>query len=221
MDVGPQHTRRLKNANKIFVAMAGNIGAGKTTAAKLISQTFGFELFDEPVIDNRFLSSYYGDMRRWSFTLQLEFLIKRVQHHELISRVEKSCIQDRTLYEDPEIFAKYLHGLGHMEDRELDLYFEYFDRLHRGLHRPDKVICFVVPRVQTLLTRIKTRGRAEESSMSADFLEGLNGYYTAFPTICERKYGLEVLKIDVTELDIRTGEGRIDLLDRVENFLAT
>jgi deoxyadenosine/deoxycytidine kinase len=219
MDVGPQHTRRLKSPNKIFVAMAGNIGAGKTTAAKLISQTFGFELFDEPVIDNRFLSSYYGDMQRWSFTLQLEFLIKRVQHHELISRVEKSCIQDRTLYEDPEIFAKYLHGLGHMEDRELDLYFEYFDRLHRGLHRPDKVICFVVPRVQTLLERIQTRGRAEESSMSKDFLEGLNGYYTAFPTICERKYGLEVLKVDVTELDIRTGEGRTELLDRVEQFL--
>ena len=219
MDVGPQHTRRLKSPNTIFVAMAGNIGAGKTTAAKLISQTFGFELFDEPVIDNRFLSSYYGDMQRWSFTLQLEFLIKRVQHHELISRVEKSCIQDRTLYEDPEIFAKYLHGLGHMEDRELDLYFEYFDRLHRGLHRPDKVICFVVPRVQTLLERIQTRGRAEESSMSKDFLEGLNGYYTAFPTICERKYGLEVLKVDVTELDIRTGEGRTELLDRVEQFL--
>jgi len=219
MDVGREERRRLPSSTKLFVAMAGNIGAGKTTAAKLISQTFGFELFDEPVIDNRFLRSYYADMQRWSFTLQLEFLIKRVQHHELISRVDKSCIQDRTLYEDPEIFAKYLHGLGHMEDRELDLYFEYFERLHRGLHRPDKVICFVVPRVATLLERIQTRGRAEESSMSRDFLEGLNGYYTAFPTICERKYGLEVLKVDVSELDIRTGDGKLELLDRVERFL--
>ena len=102
---------------KLFVAMAGNIGAGKTTAAKLLSQHFGFELFDEPVVDNRFLADYYRDMRRWSFTLQLEFLIKRVQHHELIHRVPKSCIQDRTLYEDPEVFAKYLHGLGNMTDR--------------------------------------------------------------------------------------------------------
>ena len=99
---------------KLFVAMAGNIGAGKTTAAKMISQAFGYELFDEPVVDNRFLADYYKDMRRWSFTLQLEFLIKRVQHHELIHGVKKSCIQDRTLYEDPEVFAKYLHGLGNM-----------------------------------------------------------------------------------------------------------
>src|SRR5579862_7390724 len=72
---------------KLFVALAGNIGAGKTTAAKMLSQTFGFELFDEPVIDNRFLREYYADMRRWSFTLQLEFLIRRVEHHELIRTV--------------------------------------------------------------------------------------------------------------------------------------
>src|SRR3990172_4926104 len=124
-------------ARKTFVAMAGNIGAGKTTAAKLLSQHFGFELFDEPVIDNRFLASYYGDMQRWSFTLQLEFLLKRVEHHELIDTVPKSCVQDRTLYEDPEIFAKYLHGLGKMDDRELDLYFEYFHRLNRDLLHPD------------------------------------------------------------------------------------
>jgi deoxyadenosine/deoxycytidine kinase len=205
---------------KLFVAMAGNIGAGKTTAAKLISQHFGFELFDEPVIDNRFLGDYYRDMQRWSFTLQLEFLIKRVQHHELIGTVDKSCIQDRTLYEDPEIFAKYLHGLGHMEDRELELYFEYFDRLHRDIHRPHKVICFVVPEVKTLLSRIQTRGRAEERDMQAEFLEGLNGYYTAFPTIVERKYGLDVLRVDVSDTDIRSGDGKAFLLESVEDFLS-
>src|SRR3981081_1428587 len=111
---------------KLFVALAGNIGAGKTPAAKLISTRFGFELFDEPVIDNRFLSDYYGNMKRWSFTLQLEFLMKRAQHHELIRTVPKSSIQYRTLREEPDSFAKYLHGLGHMDDRELDLYLEYF-----------------------------------------------------------------------------------------------
>ena len=108
--------RAKRPKQKRFVALAGNIGAGKTTAAKLISQTLGFELFDEPVIDNRFLKDYYADMRRWSFTLQLEFLIRRIEHHELIHTVRKSCVQDCTLYEDPEIFAKYLHGLGHMTD---------------------------------------------------------------------------------------------------------
>ncbi len=207
-------------AKKVFLAMAGNIGAGKTTAAKLISQTFGYELFDEPVVDNRFLRSYYADMKRWSFTLQLEFLIKRVQHHELIGRVNKSCIQDRTLYEDPEVFAKYLHGLGHLTNDELDLYFDYFARLQRDLHRPDKVICFVVPDVGTLLERIRMRGRAEESKIDVGFLEGLNGYYTAFPSICATKYGLDVLKVDVSDIDIRSGKGQQELLDTVRDFLS-
>ena len=210
----------VSTKRKLFVAMAGNIGAGKTTAAKMISQSLGFELFDEPVVDNRFLAAYYADMKRWSFTLQLEFLIKRVQHHELIHKVQKSCIQDRTLYEDPEVFAKYLHGLGNMTDDELDLYFEYFTRLNVGLHKPDKAICFVVPRVDTLIERIKMRGRAEESAIPASFLEGLNGYYSAFPSILQQKYGVDVLKVDVTHTDIRNGAGREQFLDEVTAFLA-
>ena len=205
---------------KVFVAMAGNIGAGKTTAAKMISQKFGYELFDEPVIDNRFLRPYYGDMKRWSFTLQLEFLIRRVEHHELIHKVPKSCIQDRTLYEDPEIFAKYLHGLGNLTDTELELYFEYFKRLTKHVAQPEKVICFDVPKVDVLLARIKTRGREEEKGIQTAFLRGLNGYYATFPMVLQGKYGVDVLTIDVTSLDIRTGKGQADFLDGVSDFLA-
>lgn len=214
----------MKQAKKLpkkrFVAMAGNIGAGKTTAAKMISQKFGFELFDEPVIDNRFLKDYYRDMRRWSFTLQLEFLIKRVEHHELIHKVPKSCIQDRTLYEDPEIFAKYLHGLGNMTDQELDLYFEYFQRLTRNVAHPDKVICFDVPKVDVLLERIQQRAREEEKGIQTNFLRGLNGYYATFPMVLSGKYGIDVLTIDVTSLDIRNGRGRQHFLDQVSSFLS-
>lgn len=199
--------------------MAGNIGAGKTTAAKLISQKLGFELFDEPVIDNRFLRDYYADMGRWSFTLQLEFLIRRVEHHELIHTVRKSCVQDRTLYEDPEIFAKYLHGLGHMDDRELDLYFEYFQRLNSALSKPDKIICFDVPDTRVLLRRIRERGRVEEKAIGADFLRGLNGYYSSFPQVVQQKYGIECLTIDVSEIDIRSTPMREEFLDRVTTFL--
>ncbi|MHB8419386.1 MAG: deoxynucleoside kinase [Myxococcales bacterium] len=207
-------------ARKLFVALAGNIGAGKTTAAKLISQAFGFELFDEPVIDNRFLAHYYADMRRWSFTLQLEFLLRRVEHHELIRTVKKSCVQDRTLYEDPEIFAKYLHGLGHMGDSELQLYLEYFQRLVREIQPPDKVLCFDVPDVEVLLRRIRTRGREEEKGIGESFLRGLAGYYASFPQVLEGKYGIDCLTVDVTALDIRGGKGREELLDRVATFLA-
>ena len=204
---------------KYFVALAGNIGAGKTTAAKLISQAFGFELFDEPVIDNRFLRNYYADMGRWSFTLQLEFLIRRVEHHELIHTVKKSCVQDRTLYEDPEIFAKYLHGLGHLTDSELELYFEYFKRLSKNISAPDKVICFDVPSVDVLLRRIKTRGREEEKGIQKQFLTGLNGYYSSLPVVLQNKYGVDCLTLDVTTLDIRDGRGREEFLDRVAGFL--
>ena len=210
---------RLPKAKR-FVAMAGNIGAGKTTAAKLLSQKLGFELFDEPVIDNRFLEHYYADMKRWSFTLQLEFLIKRVEHHELIHTVKKSCIQDRTLYEDPEIFAKYLHGLGNMTDAELDLYFDYFHRLTRQIAPPDKVICLDSPNIDVLLQRIRTRGREMEKGIQPAFLRGLNGYYSGFPMVMQNKYGIACLTIDVTSLDIRNGKGREEFLDRVATFLA-
>lgn len=206
--------------NKLFVALAGNIGAGKTTAAKLISQRFGFELFDEPVIDNRFLRDYYADMKRWSFTLQLEFLMKRAQHHELIHTVAKSCVQDRTLLEDPEIFAKYLHGLGHLDDRELDLYLEYFQRLNRDLHQPDKVIYLECNDTAILGRRIRERGRIEEANLSQQFLDGLGAYYRTFPQVATMKYQLQVLSLDVSRLDIRSAQGKQDFLDRVEQFLA-
>ncbi len=188
--------------DKLFVALAGNIGSGKTTIAKLVSRRFGFELFDEPVIDNRFLALYYGDMRRWSFTLQLEFLIKRVAHHELIETVPKSCIQDRTLLEDPEIFAKYLHGLGHMTDDELQLYLEYFERLNRNIRQPDKVIYLQCHEVDVVLQRIRTRGRREEAGIDLDFLFGLDGYYRAFPRVLKSKYGIDTMIFDVTHFNV-------------------
>jgi deoxyadenosine/deoxycytidine kinase len=213
----PQTKAKLKP--KHFIAMAGNIGSGKTTAAKLISQRLGFELFDEPVIDNRFLKDYYADMKRWSFSLQLEFLIRRVEHHELIHTVNKSCVQDRTLYEDPEIFAKYLHGLGFMTNGELELYYEYFERLNRNLPKPDRVIAFDVPDVEVLLKRIRTRGRVEEKGISKDFLRGLNGYYNSFSQVIKSKYGIPCLTIDVSDIDIRQRPTRDEFLDRVNTFL--
>ena len=154
------------------------------------------------MIDNRFLKLYYNDMRRWSFTLQLEFLIKRVTHHELIETVSKSCIQDRTLIEDPEIFAKYLHGLGHMSDDELQLYLEYFDRLHKNVRHPDKVIYLQGHETDVLLSRIRTRGRKEEEGISEEFLEGLNGYYRALPAVLKHKYGIETMVFDVTHFNV-------------------
>jgi deoxyadenosine/deoxycytidine kinase len=204
---------------KLFLTLAGNIGCGKTTAAKLISQQFGYELFDEPVIDNRFLKDYYADMKRWSFTLQMEFLIRRVEHHELIKTVPKSCVQDRSLYEDPEIFAKYLHGLGNMTDNELNLYFEYFDRLNKKLSQPDLIIYLKVDDTKILLNRIRTRGRVEEQVITNEFLEGLGGYYISFPQVCRKKYGVEVITFNASTTDIRSEKGREEFLAEVRKRL--
>ncbi|OQX95064.1 deoxynucleoside kinase [candidate division KSB1 bacterium 4572_119] len=216
MDINGRGTNLTK---KVFIALAGNIGCGKTTAAKIISQHFGLELFDEPVIDNRFLRDYYANMSRWSFTLQMEFLIRRVEHHELIDTVPKSCVQDRSLYEDPEIFAKYLHGLGNMNDNELNLYFEYFDRMNKKLINPDLIIYLKVDEVSVLLKRIRKRGRKEEMGITNTFLEGLGGYYVSFPQVCKNKYNTEIVTFNVTEKDIRKKEGKEELIELVKSKL--
>ena len=203
----------------MFVALAGNIGAGKTTAAQLLAEQYDFELYTEPVLENRFLKLYYGDMERWSFTLQMEFLLKRLEHHTQIDNHRGPCIQDRTLIEDPEIFAKYLHGLGHMRDEELDLYFDYFQRFNQGIEQPDKIILLHTPDVTELMRRISDRGREEESGIGAEFLRGLNGYYETFDQVAERKYDTDVLSVDVTSRDIRRGEDRAEFLTMVDEFL--
>ena len=204
---------------KMFITMSGNIGCGKTTAAKIVSQSLGYELFDEPVIDNRFLRDYYADMKRWSLTLQMEFLIRRVEHHELIETVPKSCIQDRSLYEDPEIFAKYLHGLGHMTDNELNLYFDFFERLTKTLIRPDLIVYLQVDDVQILLDRIRLRGRVEEQGITTDFLQGLGGYYISFPQVCRNKYGIDVITFNVSSMDIRSNGGKEAFLAAIKDRL--
>lgn len=202
-----------------FVALAGNIGAGKSTAAKIISRHFGCELFHEPVVENRFLQHYYRDMTRWSFTLQMEFLLRRVQHHTRIEQLHTSCVQDRTLIEDPEVFAKFLHGLGHMTDPELDLYFDYFQRFNRTIRQPDRVILLHTPNVDVLLRRIAQRGRQEESGITHEFLRGLNNYYGTFTQVARQKYDMDILEIDVTDRDFRQGRERRRFLEEVHDFV--
>lgn len=207
------------SAPHLFVALAGNIGAGKSTAAKIIARHLDCELFHEPVVENRFLHLYYQDMTRWSFTLQMEFLLRRIEHHTQIERLRQSCVQDRTLIEDPEVFAKYLHGLGHMTDQELDLYFDFFQRFNRNIRQPDRVILLHTPDTDVLLRRISDRGREEERGITSDFLRGLNGYYETFAQVARRKYDMEVLKIDVTDRDFRRGIERRRFLEEVHDFV--
>jgi deoxyadenosine/deoxycytidine kinase len=202
-----------------FVALAGNIGVGKTTACNLIAEELGFRSLHEPVVDNRFLKDYYGDMKRWSFTLQMEFLLRRIEHHEQVRDSESSYIQDRTLLEDPEVFAKYLHGLGNLTDAELDLYFDYFRMMITEVMQPDKIIFLGCPDVNVLLRRIESRGRIEERGITARFLRGLAHYYATFPDIVEQKYGIPTLCVDVSKVDIRKAEDQKTFLAQVRSFI--
>jgi deoxyadenosine/deoxycytidine kinase len=207
-------------SGKIFVALAGNIGTGKSTAAEIIADHFDFDLYCEPVLENRFLRPYYKDMKRWSFTLQMEFLFKRLEHHDTIERARQSCVQDRSLIEDPEVFAKYLHGLGHMTDDELALYYDYFQHMNKRARQPDKLILLHTPDINVLLRRIAQRGREEESGITGTFLKGLNNYYEGFAEVARAKYELDVLVLDVTSRDIRKGEGRDWFIDQATAFFA-
>jgi deoxyadenosine/deoxycytidine kinase len=204
----------------LFVALAGNIGIGKTTVTNLIAETFGYRRLLEPVVDNRFLSAYYADMGRWSFTLQMEFLLRRIEHHRQVDTEDHSYIQDRTLLEDPEIFAKYLHGLGNMTDTELDLYFDYCRMLMPSVRQPDRIIFLRCDDVNILLRRIAERGRREERGITAQFLRGLAHYYATFPEVCERKYKIPTLSVDVSALDVRKESGRAAFLGQIEAFLS-
>ena len=204
-------------SGKIFVALAGNIGTGKSTASEIIADHFDFDLYCEPVLENRFLRPYYKDMKRWSFTLQMEFLI--LEHHAPIERARQSCVQDRSLIEDPEVFAKYLHGLGHMTDDELALYYDYFQHMNHTARQPDKLILLHTPDINVLLRRIAQRGREEESGITSAFLKGLNNYYEGFAEVARGKYELDVLVLDVTSRDIRKGEGRDWFIEQVAAFL--
>ena len=149
----------------------------------------------------------------------MEFLIRRIEHHELIRTVPKSCVQDRSLYEDPEIFAKYLHGLGNMTDDELKLYFEYFERLNHEIIQPDLIIYLQVDHVSILSDRIRKRGRKEEQGIPVQFLQGLGGYYVSFPQVCQQKYRVKVETFNVSTTDIRSKAGRDEFLAVVEKAI--
>lgn len=203
-----------------LISLAGNIGVGKTTVAKIIQQHFGYELFEEPVIDNRFLKSYYADMHRWSFTLQMEFLIKRFEHVKLIQTIKKDCVMDRTTQEDPEVFARYLHATGKMNDNEYMLYLEYFRKFNETVRQPDKIIYLQNKNDEMLLDRIvNVRGREEEKNMSIEFLQGLNGLYELFPTICKEKYNLSIYTINKELYDIKNEEQKRVFIGELERII--
>jgi len=159
-----------------FIGLAGNIGVGKTTFTTKIAERQGWAPFYESVSDNPYLSDFYGDMKRWSFNLQIYFLHKRFESHLQMSRVMGGVIQDRTIYEDVEIFARNLHEMGNMSDRDWENYLGLFTSMTSFLKKPDLIV-YLRASTDTLLSRIKSRGRDYVQSIDPELL--ILNIYTA------------------------------------------
>jgi deoxyadenosine/deoxycytidine kinase len=145
-------------AGKKFLAIAGNIGVGKSTLTGMLAGKMGWEPFYEAVDDNPYLADFYKDMRTWSFHSQIFFLTRRLRHHRQLLDHPGSVVQDRSVYEDAEIFARNLYEQGNMTDRDYDSYHELYRVLTEFLPPPD-VVVYLRASVDTLLERIRKRGR--------------------------------------------------------------
>jgi deoxyadenosine/deoxycytidine kinase len=158
------------------IAIAGNIGAGKTTLCELLSKHFEWDVLYEDTNVNPYLSDFYYDMLRWSFNLQVYFLNSRFQQIIQIQKGEKTVIQDRTIYEDANIFAPNLHEMGLMSKRDFDNYHSLFE-IMMSIIRPPDLLIYLKASIPTLVNHIQLRGRDYEGSMSLDYLKKLNQRY--------------------------------------------
>ncbi|MEO1434339.1 MAG: deoxynucleoside kinase [Bacteroidota bacterium] len=158
------------------IAIAGNIGAGKTTLTTKLARQFGWDVHYEQADDNPYLSDFYNDMKRWAFNLQIFFLNSRYRQILNIQAGERTVIQDRTIYEDAYIFAPNLHDMGLMSTRDFNNYFDLFKTMSSQIRPPDLLI-YLRADISTLVSHIQRRGREYEGNMSLDYLKRLNERY--------------------------------------------
>lgn len=196
------------------MAIAGNIGVGKTTMTERLGARFNLKTYFERVIDNPYLDEFYHDMHRWSFNLQVFFLSNRFRDQQVISASPVPCIQDRTIYEDAEIFAYILHRQGFMSDRDYENYCELFDIMTQFLRKPDLIV-YLKASAWTLISRIRKRGREYEKKITTDYLYDLNQAYDRWIEKC--KDMCNVLEIDADRLDLDRHPQLInEVFDQVE-----
>ena len=181
----------------MHIAIAGNIGAGKTTLTQLLAIHYKWEAQLEDVVDNPYLDDFYNQMERWSFNLQVYFLNSRFRQVLQIRKSGKDIIQDRTIYEDANIFAPNLHAMGLMTNRDFENYSSLFNLMESLVEAPDLLI-YLRSSIPNLVSQIHKRGRDYENSISIDYLSRLNERYEAW--IHNYKKG-RLLIIDVDDLD--------------------
>ena len=200
----------------MHIAIAGNIGAGKTSLAELLAKHYGWEAHFEDVIDNPYLDDFYNHMERWSFNLQIYFLKSRFQQLLKIKESKKPIIQDRTIYEDAHIFAPNLKAMGLMNQRDFKNYQELFELLESLIKGPDLLI-YLRSSIPNLVNKIHKRGRDYENTISIDYLSRLNERYEAWISTYEKG---ETLIIDVDDIDfVEKKEDFIKIISKVGEMI--
>ncbi len=193
---------------KWFVAIAGNIGVGKSSLTGMLSERLGWEPFYEAVSDNPYLADFYQDMSRWSFHSQVFFLSRRLRHHHQLLQRPNSVVQDRTVYEDAEVFARNLYRQGLMSERDYRSYRELYEVMSVLLPPPDLVI-YLRASVPTLMARIAQRGRPFERSITPEYLEQLNQLYEDWIA----RFNLcPILAVPADRLDFVANSHHLDLI---------
>jgi len=198
--------------NVKHVAIAGNIGAGKTTLCTQLGKHFGWDVHYESTDNNPYLSDFYNDMKRWSFNLQIYFLNNRYRQILDIHKGDVTVIQDRTIYEDANIFAPNLHDMGLMTTRDFDNYTDLFNLMTSQISPPDLLI-YLKADISTLVSHIQSRGREYEGSISLDYLKRLNQRYDAW---VETYDAGNLLVIDANNIDFKN---RPEDLGKVVNLV--
>lgn len=195
----------------MHVAIAGNIGSGKTTLTRLMSKQFGWKPHYEDVENNPYLHSFYEDMQRWSFNLQVYFLNSRFRQVVEIRKSGDNIVQDRTIYEDAHIFAPNLHSMNLMSTRDFENYISLFELMSTFIQPPDLLI-YLRASVSTLVDQIQKRGRDYEESIRLDYLKLLNERYEAW--IGTYSHG-KLLIINVDDMDFNKPEDLSIVIDKV------
>lgn len=199
----------------MHIAVAGNIGSGKTTLTRLLAKHFGWTPHYEEVDHNPYLDSFYEDMQRWSFNIQIFFLNSRFRQVIDIRNSGKDVIQDRTIYEDAKIFAPNLYAMGLMESRDFENYRSLFDLMAQFLKAPDLLIYLRAP-VPTLMRQIAKRNRDYEQSIRLDYLSNLNDRYEEW--IGSYKEG-KLLIIDIDNIELEKPEDLGSVVEKIEASL--
>lgn len=199
-----------------FIAIAGNIGAGKTELTSFLCKKYGLKPFFEPNDQNPYLADFYKDMRTWAFRSQVYFLTHKFRLHRELEKTAGTALQDRTIYEDAEIFCKNLHRQRLIDRRDFRTYWELYESVSKALRPPDLMLFLRCP-VRTLKQRIRLRGRAMERDIPTAYLSRLNALYEEWFDSYEMS-PVEVLPTD--KLDYLTDlVDRVDLFRRIEKFL--